>query len=238
MSQLSERIVFDGRELGNSVPNAHVLDIIVGAISNAVYSQERGQGAGSIFAFARDGIRNIRISVELPLDQDAALTCYNNLRAWAASSQPARLVLPGTPPGHLMAVLTEMTELSMRDYYEPIDLTFTAFDPYFIGTERSEEVGNTFTVGGDVAADFVITATIAEAVTAPTWLIDETRKIALTGTVGVGTLTINTETGAVELNGDSIKAQIDLTSRFYPLEPGTHIITGPDATITWSERWR
>lgn len=238
MSRLSERIVFNGRELDRSVPNAHVIDIVVGPISISALYQDRGMGAGSVFAKTRDGIRNVKVSVELPLDQDAALTYYNRLRAWAASSQPARLVLPGRTNGYLMAVLTEMTDLSMRDFYEPIDLTFTAFSPYFIGAERAANTGSAFNVGGDVGADFKITATIATALTAPTWTIDGSRIIGLTGTVGVGTLTINTETGAVELNGESIKSQINLESRFFALEPGPHIITGPAAAITWSERWR
>lgn len=235
---LHESIVFNGIELTSHIPGSHVTSINVGQIEIEHVASARVSRAGSLFSHKRDTTRPISISVELPMDdREGIMRNYNLLRMWADSEQPQPLYLPDHD-GYIYCVLDSMSELNILTWYEPIEVVFIAYDPYFYGLPRSGDVGTAFYVFGDVSVPFKIECTIEEAVEAPSWLIDDVFTIALTGSVGAGSLVIETERGLVTLNGDSINSQISLATRFKELAPGKHTITGTAGKISWIERWK
>lgn len=235
---LHESIVFNGIELASHIPGSHITDINVGSIETEHVASARITRAGSLFSHKRDATRSISISVELPLDdREGIMRNYNLLRMWAESDQPKPLYLPDHD-GYIHCILDSMSELNIRTWYEPIEVTFIAYDPYFYGTERKSDIGENFLVSGDVSVPFEIECTLENAVESPSWLIDDAFTIALTGTVGAGTLVIDTERGLVTLNGDSINDQISLATRFNELSPGVHTITGFSGSVIWIERWK
>lgn len=235
---LSEKIIFDGRELARHVPGIHVIDISIGSISREHNSQARTQRAGSMFASKRDSTRSITIQVELPLNKEEAALNYNLLQAWADSDQPAPLYLPNRVNSYINVVISDITELNIKTWYEPISLEFVAYDPYFFGVQCQESVGQRFRVAGDVETDFIIKSNNELAITDPKWLIDGKQFIGFTGSIGAGLLMIDTKRSIATLNGDSIMPKLNYDSRFYPLSPGYHTISGPSGTVTWTERWR
>ena len=162
---------------------------------------------------------------------------YSMLRMWAESEQPQPLFLPDYD-GHINCVLQSISALNIKTWYEPVVLVFAAYDPYFYGIARTASIGDTFTVAGDVDVPFQIRCTLDSAVDSPSWTIDGNTTIALTGSVGVGLLVVDTERGLVTLNGDSINSQISLATRFNDIAPGTHEIEGTAGTVSWIERWK
>lgn len=235
---LHESVVFNGIELASHIPGSHVTDINVGSIETEHVTSARVARAGSMFSHKRDATRPVTLSIELPIDnREGIMHSYNQLRMWAESEQPQPLYLPNYDR-YIYCILRSMSELNISEWYKPIEVSFIAYDPYFYGLTRNGDVGTTFHVLGDVAVPFKIECTIEEAVEAPSWLVDDAFSIALTGSVGVGSLVIDTERGLVSLNGESINAQISLASRFKELTPGKHTITGTAGKIAWIERWK
>ena len=235
---LHETVVYNGISLTGHIPGSHVTNIKVGSVGTEHVTSARVARAGALFSHKRDVSRTITISVELPIDdREGIMLNYNRLRTWAESEKPQPLYLPNYDR-YIYCVLDSMSEQNIRAWYEPIDIVFIAYDPYFHGLLRRGEVGTTFYVLGDVAVPFIIECTVKEAVENPNWLIDEIFTIALNGSVGVGALVIDTERGLVTLNGNSINAQISLDTRFNELSPGSHTITGLSGRISWIERWK
>lgn len=235
---LRENVIFNGVDLIGHIPGAHVTDIKVGNIEIEHVTSARVLRAGSLFARKRDGARTISISVELPLDErDGCMRNYNLLRMWAELEQPQPMFLPDYD-GHINCVLQSISALNIKTWYEPVVLVFVAYDPYFYGIARTASIGDTFTVAGDVDVPFQIRCTLNSAVDSPSWTIDGNTTIALTGSVGVGLLVVDTERGLVTLNGDSINSQISLATRFNDIAPGTHEIEGTAGTVSWIERWK
>lgn len=237
---LSEKITLGGRELQAQVPGCHVLDINLGAIPVEHTAQARVLGSGSIFARKRDGVRTISLQVELPFERQDAIISYNKLRVWAETEQPTPMCLPNKGNGYINVILSTMSELSVREWYQPITLTFIAYDPYFYGMTRVANVGDTFRVRGDVPTPFKISLQVQAAIQNPKWTIDDKNVIALTGSVSVGALVIDGDQGGhITLGGESIDRQIDLVSRFTLLSPGLHQIKSEHGGIvSWTERWR
>ena len=235
---LSERIIFNGRELSSQVPGAHVIEITVGNIAIEHNAQPRIAGSGSIYASKRDGIRAVTIQIELPFDKESAIINYNLLRAWAESEQPAPMYLPNKTNGYLNCIISSISNMDVKTWYEPITLLFTAYDPYFYGVTQQVECGEAFRVAGDAPADFVITKLNASATASPAWLIDGVQHISFTGSVGAGLLTIDSAKGLAKLGDQSIMALLNYDTRFTPLPPGYHTITGSGGFISWIERWK
>lgn len=235
---LSERIIFNGRELSSQVPGAHVIEITVGNITIEHNAQPRIASPGSIYASKRDGIRPVTIQIELPFDKESAIINYNLLRAWAESEQPAPMYLPNKTNGYLNCIISSISDMDVKTWYEPITLLFTAYDPYFYGVTQQAECGEDFRVAGDAPADFVISKLNASAVASPAWLIDGVQHISFTGSVGAGLLTIDSEKGLAKLGDQSIMALLNYETRFTPLSPGYHTITGSGGSISWIERWK
>lgn len=235
MSRLSERVIFNGKVLQDMVPGAHLVDILVGQISTDHKVQEHADGPGSIFVRKRDSTRPIRLRVELPMDKGECMINYNLLRAWAESENPQPLLLPNAQRGYINCVLSSMSEINVWNWYEPIELDFIAYDPYFYGVERVATANTAFVVYGDISTWYRIEATLQAAVTSPVWLIDEVTTVGLVGSIGVGKLVIDAGRGLVTLGDNSINAKLSLATRFKRLSPGKHIIA---STVTSKVYWR
>ena len=235
---LSERIIFNGHELSSQVPGAHVIEITVGDISMEHNTQQRISSPGSIFASKRDGTRTISIQIELPFDKEDAIINYNLLRAWAETNQPAPLYLPNRTNGYINCIISSVSNMNIKTWYEPVSLTFVAYDPYFYGVTQTADCDETFRVSGDADADFVLTKQNDAAIVNPSWLIDGTQHISFTGTIGAGLLTIDSSKGLAQLGNQSVMALLNYETRFTPLAPGTHTLTGSGGSISWIERWR
>ena len=234
----SERIIFNGHELSSQVPGAHVIEITIGNIGIEHNSQARVASFGSIFASKRDSVRPISIQVELPFDQEAAIINYNLLRAWAESDQPAPLHFPDRTNGYLNCIVSGISNMSVKTWYEPITISFVAYDPYFYGVTQRTQCGEFFRVAGDAPADFIITMQNDAAISNPAWLIDDVQHISFTGSVGAGLLTIDSSKGLAMLGDQQIMSLLNYETRFTPLAPGSHSITGSGGEISWIERWR
>ena len=239
MSRLSEQVFFNGYALNDVVPDSHVLDIIIGSILVEHKMRDGVASPGALFAGKRDGVRTIIIRVELPMEKSTALINYNKLRRWAESDMPQPMYLPDESRGYINVVLSSMTELSIGEWYQPIEMEFTAYDPYFYGVERVATVNTPFFVAGDIDIWYQIEAALPAAITSPAWTLDGNSVIAMTGQIGAGDLMIVTERGLVLLNDDSINASLSLATRFVRLTPGNHIITSAvDSNIKWREGYR
>lgn len=240
-TKINERIQFHSQYLDQAVENVHVIDIQIGAIALEHKTQARAAGAGSHFFGRRDATRKITIKVELPIDhQEDAAVNYNHLRAWADTVQPMPMKLPGQP-GTINCCLLSMSDLDLKNWYEPITCNFIAYDPYFYGTKKEvlcTSAGAEFDVDGDADADFVITKTNSASVSNPAWLIDGVQHISFTGSVGAGLMVIDSQKGLATLGDQSIMPMLNYETRFNPLSPGTHIISGSGGVLSWVERWR
>ena len=236
-------ILYNDVSLQAAVPLAQVTDIIVQPIPIAWTEIERVANNGSLLARKKLAKRNVWVEVELPLDPSVAAMAANarNLRVWAESDHECPLTLPDYPGKYLNSVLTQMDNFSLRDWWKPIKLTFTAFyEPHFVSAlETHGQVGTAFTVQGDVPACLNITHQITNALTNPIWTLATGYIVALTGTFASGTITIDTEHGYVSKDGESLMPYLSPASRFFRFPKGNHLITGPaGGTTTWRERWR
>lgn len=239
MSRLSERVIFDGKALQDMIPGAHVVDIVVYPIAIEHTAQEHAEGPGSLFVRKRDSVRPIRLRVELPMDKGMSMINYNLLRQWAESEIARPLYLPNEQRGYINCVLSSMTELNVWSWYEPVEMDFIAYDPYFYGVERVATANTPFVVAGDISTWYRIEATLQTAVASPVWIIDGITTVGLSGTIGVGNLVIYAERGLVTLGDNSINASLSMATRFKRLAPGKHTIVSTVASkIYWREGFR
>ena len=235
---LSEFITINGVELRNVLADAHVVDITVGAIEREHTATPKVIFPGSFFAQSRPGIRKVTVSVELPWDREHAIMNYGRLISWAKSDQPVPMVLPNNQDRCIHVVFAGASELNVKEWYLPVDLSFVAYDPYFYSrTVKQKAVGSEIYNAGCVSVPFRIEAKFTSSVSNPAWIIDNSVRIALSGSVGAGSIVIDTVNETVKLNGESIASQLSFDSRFVDLAPGKHMITGPEASVFWTEGW-
>lgn len=235
---LSELITINGVELRSILPEAHVINIVVGAVEHEHEATARVIHPGSFFGRSRPGMRSVKVSFELPWDKENAIMNYGKLLAWAKSEQPVIVRLPNSNDRYLKCIFSSASELDLNQWYMPVEISFVAYDPYFYSRfPKKQAVGETIYNAGSVAVPYRIEVTLSSAVSNPQWLLDGVTKIALSGSVGAGSLVIDTANESVRLNGESIAAQLTLDSRFIDLSPGKHTITGTAATIHWTEGW-
>ena len=230
---------FGGVSLDTAVSDAHIIDVEIGAAKIELSTRAKTPRNGVHFIKRRSGTRQIKITVELPMEKSTYALNAQSLIRWATSDEPKELTLSALPLLAITAVLESATSLKQKEWWQPITLTFLATDPYFYSRSNSQEdVGTSFDVEGDAPVEITITHEIATTLTKPKWTIDNGIHIQLTGTYASGTIVIDTEKFLVTRNDTPIQADIAITSRFGQLEPGEHIVTGPNGgEITWTERW-
>lgn len=231
-----DSICFAGRWLAQAVPNAKILDISIGSAAIESTTFSRVKKSGSFFVDSRNGARQIVVTIELPLERKSRSENARKLRAWAETSEPAPMSLYCVD-GEIEVLMTDFSEYSIRNWWEPIELTFTAWNPFFVDVEaHSAGVGTKFTLGGSGEPFVWIEHAVSSELQDPEWVIDGVKRIKVPGTFKNGTLIVDFETLMVYHEG--ISAAVTPASRFPDFRAGSHIITGPDGGVVhWKERW-
>lgn len=231
-------VSFDGIGIFDAVPKIKILNVTIGAVGIEPNTYTRIVRAGSDYRNRRHGTRNIVILVELPLDKDTYAENIRKLRAWAESIEPKALRLPAYKNDLIYATLTGCSDFTIREWWQPYELVFTAWDPYFENAEESTaSVGSTITIGGSVEPYVRIVHSITGSLTNPKWAFDDGKYIKLNGTI-TGEIVIDLEKLMVYRNGVSFMSHLAPTSRFPQILPGITHIAGPSGgLVKWKERW-
>ena len=231
-------VSFDGIDIFDAVPNAKILNVTVGAVGIESYTSARIVRAGSDYRNRRHGTREIVILVELPLIKDQYAENIRKLRAWAESMEPKALCIPAYKDEQIYATLTGCSDFTLREWWQPYELVFTAWNPYFENIEENTaSVGSEFSISGSGNPYVRIVHMIDGSLTDPEWVFDDGKRIKLNG-IFTGEIVIDFEKLMVYRNGESIMSQLALTSRFPLILPGINCVIGPaGGLVKWKERW-
>jgi len=233
-------VMFDGKAMDANISGLHILNITIGGVDIESNALARKRRAGSDFRWKRNATRTITILVELPLSKNDYADNVRKLRAWAESTEPKALRLPVHKSDLIYATLTSFSEFTLREWWNPIELVFTCWDPYFENvSENMAQIESTFTIGGNGDPSVHLTYNLDEVpLTDPEWRFEDGKTIKLTGTFNSGELDINFDRLTIYQNGTSVMRKLTLASRFPEFVPGTYQITGPSGGIVrWKERW-
>ena len=234
-------VTFDGVTLSEILPQVEFVDISIGSPSIETVTRDMPGRPGSFYVRNRYGMRNIvlTLSLELP-DELFRSAARNTLFAWCSKTEPKWLQLEQVPGRHLIAVCTSLPDFSVRDWWEDIQITFTAIDPFFIDdTEKSANVGEPLTITGDTNALAVIRQTQIESAPNPKWIMDAGAFLQLDTLIN-GDIVIDFDAGYIENDGTPVLSQLTLDSRFFIFPPGVHTLSGDGGaggTVYWRERW-
>lgn len=235
-------VSYNGVLLQTAIPGAQVIDVAVQPIPIMFTKLDRAAVDGSLLVRRKLLERTVKISVELPLNP--ALGQFAGyarlLRNWADYGVELPLTLPDYPGKYLNCALTNINDISLKSWHNPVELTFTAYDePCFLSsTESTASVNASFTVAGDLPVRPVITHVITTALQNPSWSLNQANAISLIGTFESGTITIDMKKGYVRNGSNSLMQYLTGSSRFFELKKGANTITGPSGgTVKWRERW-
>lgn len=162
------------------------------------------------------------------------------IASWLVTDEPAKLVLPDEPDLYYMAKLTNSAELSNLWNTGSADLEFTAYDPVAYGAERTSQVGasSALDVGGTYRTwpTFDLTASSGARVK----VLDRNtgRYVMTDAAIESGArVVVDMQGQVVRVNGN--RAVVDLSSDFFDLAPGRHVVdvAGASGTASWTERW-
>lgn len=231
-------ITFDGVSCFECVPDIKILEIEIDAAEIETSAQARAVRSGADFISNRYATRQIRISFELPFSDYAQQAAYRSLRKWATSAEPRPLRLPQYPGDEIHAILTSAGSYNEKEWYLPVELVFTAYDPCFVSVAwKQATAGTLFSVSGNDIALARVVCNLKASTQNPEFDFDTGEKIKLIGTLH-GEIVVDLERMSVTNNGSSAMGKLDITSRFPDLTPGRHSFTGPDdSIIQWKERW-
>ena len=229
-------IYFNGVAL-ESVAPVMVEDVRISPIQLGVTARQRPIQPGADFVRVTDGLRTVAITFGLLTqgteDRQRQLDA---VKAWARSDQPQRLDLPYHEGVHLVALVTELPEPSMRQWWESkLRMVFTCYDPYWrANTEHSASCGASFTVLGDASPLMRIENTLADAATDQAYTRGDESMTFSAIPAGKLTIDLNAQTAAVD--GVSIMDKYSFGSTFLTPQTGSQTITGT-GTVCWRERW-
>lgn len=209
---------------------------------------------GLIYAGSKLGSRGISFHFALLAENGAeAVELHKQLCEWALSENPAPLVLPTRESQYIMAQCDDFPAPDMEEWWRPFDVGFICASPEFIdifphshALDSDLSVGGFWTLpivtGGRLSTPVKFSITLNETVSGLDLWLDDTR-MHLDGSIAAGALAIDTEAGAVTLDGADITYLATLDSDLtFNVEPGAHTVrwpTGVDmsGTIEWRERW-
>lgn len=239
VAEASANIVFGGVYLTEAVPKAKIINISIDMPTIESTYQSKVIRAGAYFRRLRYATRHIGITVELPLDKKTYAINIRKLIAWCQSEEPRALRLPVYREDEIYVTLTNAGELNVRDFWLPVELEFTAWDPCFISVdEHVADVGDSFTISGDEMPQIWLEHRISGSLTDPEWIFPDGYKVKLSGTFATGLIVIDFDNLTITHNDRSIMANLTLNSRFPRFKPGTFTVTGPAGGILkWKERW-
>ena len=227
-------VFFHGIPLEN-VAGCKITDITVNPIQWAPTARARPIRAGSDFVRLVGGNRTITMTFALlDSDMEARQEALMAVNSWLKTDTPEQLVLPGYPGRYLMAICTEFPEPYLRQWWQELRVTWTAFDPYWVSmTEREANCGVEFEVRGSAPPVMWITDTLTATESRVYSNGSETLSLA---SIPAGDLIINlNEQTAVDGNL-SVMAAISFDSTFPTPRTGTMTITG-SGKVHWLERW-
>lgn len=230
-------IYFNGVAL-ESVAPVMVEDIRIAPVQRTVTAADRPIMPGAQFVRVKDGGRSVVISFGIPTeDTDARQMALEAVARWAGYRQEGRLVLPHKEGRFLSCICTQMSEPSMRQWWESrLSVTFTTFDnPYFTSvSERAVACGTQLVTSGDAPPLMRITATLVNESNDLSFS-DGTNTMSFAG-VPAGELEIDLNRQTAAVDGASIMEHYVFGSDFIAPHAGAMLITGA-GTVQWRERW-
>lgn len=230
-------IYFNNVALENIAP-VKIEDIRVSPIIQSPVARDRALLAGAQFIRAHEGTRTVNITFSILEQNYATRQGYiEAVTAWALSDEPKPMELPYHTDKLLDVICTQLPEPSTRQWWEArLNLTFTAFDPYFYDkTEKSKACGTAFTVAGNAPPWMKIVNTFAS--TASTVSYSDGTDTMTFDEIPAGDMEIDLNRQTAAVDGDSIMGAYGITSHFLIPRVGTQTITGT-GTVKWRERWQ
>lgn len=233
-------VEFNGVDMSDVAP-VLLLDIAVASPAVQATTQSRPLSDGTSFVRRTRGERTVAVSFVL-MEQHAEKrrNALAALTAWLASPHPLPLRTTPEENGYLLAVCTRYPDQSSRQYWEALEIVFTAFDPAYRSlAENVQPVDSPVMVARSEPPLMRIEQRIDQPLTAPRWTLGSAH-LELTGTVGVGQLIIDFDQQTILLNGQSALRQLTIDSVFFTLNQGANRIVctgGAGGTLYWRERW-
>ena len=232
-------IIFDGVSL-NSVANAKIEDVKVGAIDYDEVTRPRAIRGGSDFVRSRAGTRTIAITFALlddnKINRQASLLAVSQ---WAKNDKEYKLELPGHPDHYLMAICTDKPDPSLRQWWEgKLRLVFTCIEnPYWNSKyEKSVACGTSFQVFGDAPPLMRIERTVSGSAASNQSYALDGRTITFS-TIPIGNMVIDLENQTAYVGSSNIMEYYNVNSKFIIPRTGTQTITGT-GTIKYRERFQ
>ena len=230
-------IYFDGKAL-ESVAPVKIDDIRVSPILLTPIARQRPIRFGSDFVRMSGGSRTAVITFALLTnDPHIRQRQLQSIVQWARSDEPKRLELPYWPNMYLEAILTQLPEPSVRQWWEGrLSLTFTTFDnPYWTSIEeKSAACGAAFFVNGSAPPLMQIKRTLDSAASNQSYSDGVDTMTFSTIPAGNMVIDLNRQTAAV--GATSIMQYYTFNSHVIIPKNGTQTISGSGA-VYWRERW-
>ena len=227
-------VYFHGIPLDN-IAGVKITEITVAPIQWSSVARQRPIRAGADFVRQTGGERTITMTfVLLNMDMEQRQDEITAIDSWLKTDAPAKLVLPGYPGRYLMAQCTEFPEPYLKEYWQELRIVWTCYDPYWVSmTEKTEDCGTQFKVGGSAPPEMWITDTLS-AIADRTYT-DGTDTMTFDD-VPVGDLVIDLDKQTAAVGNSSIMAKYSFSSSFIVPRTGTMTITGT-GKVHWRERW-
>lgn len=233
-------VEFNGVSMLDVAP-VKIIDIYNTSPEVLPVSQTRALQDGALFVRRTRGVRDITVTFVI-MEADAAQrrAYLSALIAWAASPTLAPLKIMQEPLGYLNAICTDYPDQSSREYWEVLQMQFTAYDPAFTAVEEYRQpITLPVYVSRSEPPLMRIEQAISTPLSAPAWSLGA-QSLSIVGDVGVGALIIDFDAETITLNGASIMSQLAIGSTFFALQQGANQITlanGAGGTLCWRERW-
>ena len=233
-------VEFDGIELSSIDSAIRVIDVVVGPPSMRPTTISPALTDGDVYAGTKIGPRDVTITfVIMESDEIRRTDIFERVIRWAKiSSGEQQLTVQQEPDGYLMAVCTQLPQNNAREYWTPLTIVFTAYNPYFQAFEESSAPMNTdFVVTHAERPDWRIEQDIPSLIAFPTWRNGDELSFS---TLLPGKLTLDRKTQTAFIGGSSTLPSLLLGSRFFNLSAGKNNIiatNGAGGTIYWRERW-
>lgn len=230
-------IYFNGKAL-ESVAPVMIEDIRISPVVQLPVSRDQPIKAGATFVRQHEGTRTIGITFSiLEQNYDRRQRYIEAVTAWAVTDEPKTMQLPYRQGRLIDVICTGLPEPSTRQWWETrLNLTFTAFDPYFYDPfEKSCACGTSFTAYGDAPPKIRIERTLTASASDQSYS-DGTNTMSFS-TIPAGDMVIDLNAQTAFVGTTSIMQYYGLTSKFLQPRLGSQTITGT-GTVKWSERWR
>lgn len=230
-------IIFDGVDI-QSVAKVQIVDVHVSPISYEVAARPNAIAPGSAFIRNRCGTRSVVITFalkeeEMNLRQNFLIA----VNEWAKSDKEYKLEIPGHPNHYLMAVCTEKSSPSLRQWWEAgLRLVFTCFEnPFWTDkAEKSVACGTQFNVFGDAPPLMRIERTLSSSASNQTYS-NGGYSMAFS-TIPAGNMVIDLNNQTAMVGTDSIMQYYHPSGSFLIPRTGKQIIIGT-GTVKYRERW-